>query len=959
MNLEEMKYDAFISYRHCELDQFVAVTLHKELEAFRLPKSIQKQLAEKGIEKKKIERVFRDRDELPITNNLADPITNALRNSEFLLVICSPRLSQSMWCRKEIETFISMHGRERVFAVLIEGEPDESFPEELLYEERKTVDENGVEHIERVPIEPLAADVRGKNKSEIHKKIKEEVIRLAAPIFGCSYDDLKQRHRERMMRRIITTACAVSTVFGSFGVISTTMAIRIQKQSEQIQEQSEEIQFQADQIELQYQEALKTNARQMAEDAFDSMDAGDMESAVQTSYQALTHVDGADMPYTAEAEFALSTALQTYRNGSQIMSQRILEQESQVNFCKISPDGNMLAVVDIFGNLEVYRPLTGELLYKTAMTGYVTYLAEEKVCFIGNTTIAYPMEDGFVIYDLETKELKEYTSEYTVSALHADREGIYLAMIGYDGLIVYDVSTMEPVYTMKAEEGVSFQNACEFSRELPGKLAFEYDTYVNRAGICLVDIKEQTSIMYDSQSDSIMDIWFDQNDVFFCGFSNVEDDDSRVYCIDTAGKLKWVHVLSGVPDQLVTFGEGETDKLAYSQYSKMTILNKADGTVMTQEDFGREIVDYCAYEDSEVLTLMTREGSYYYYMPENETAITYEGKFVSTSDNLKGFDFGNGFYVSYEYASNSLVVYERAIGSNVKQLIDTDYSVTGTKISPDGKYLVIDASDLNTEKLVVFHAEDGSIASEIAFEDYVTDFTINPEGELVVLLNDSIEVYNLADGSQISMRATTSENGKLVRNGEAYAALEEGITCIIDVKTGDVLASVEEERIIENGLMASTVDEEGLYYAFSDEENKKVVIGSFEDEGIIEIPLNVNAVEMLAIAPNSKTLYVTYLDENVEAYDFMTGNLAMTYGILNGGVENVVELDNIGRTVLQSLSKAYLINDDKDVIAFLQGYSDYNAKNDSFIIDDTSKVYEVKRYEVDDLIKEAETFLGE
>ena len=44
MNLVEIKYDAFISYRHTELDQFAAVTLHKELEAFRLPKSIQKQL---------------------------------------------------------------------------------------------------------------------------------------------------------------------------------------------------------------------------------------------------------------------------------------------------------------------------------------------------------------------------------------------------------------------------------------------------------------------------------------------------------------------------------------------------------------------------------------------------------------------------------------------------------------------------------------------------------------------------------------------------------------------------------------------------------------------------------------------------------------------------------------------------------------------------------------------------
>ena len=48
MNLQEIEYDAFISYRHSELDQFVAVTLHKELEAFKLPKAIRNQLLAKG-----------------------------------------------------------------------------------------------------------------------------------------------------------------------------------------------------------------------------------------------------------------------------------------------------------------------------------------------------------------------------------------------------------------------------------------------------------------------------------------------------------------------------------------------------------------------------------------------------------------------------------------------------------------------------------------------------------------------------------------------------------------------------------------------------------------------------------------------------------------------------------------------------------------------------------------------
>ena len=129
-NNVEMRYDAFISYRHSELDKFVAEELHKQLENFKIPKNIAKQ-----SNKKKISRIFRDKDELPITSNLADPILNALQMSEYLIVICSPRLKESLWCKREIENFISMHGQEKILAVLIEGEPSESFPEELLYRE--------------------------------------------------------------------------------------------------------------------------------------------------------------------------------------------------------------------------------------------------------------------------------------------------------------------------------------------------------------------------------------------------------------------------------------------------------------------------------------------------------------------------------------------------------------------------------------------------------------------------------------------------------------------------------------------------------------------------------------------------------------------------------------------------------------------------------------------------------
>ncbi|MBO5715406.1 MAG: TIR domain-containing protein [Clostridia bacterium] len=131
---KQYKYDAFISYRHTDLDKFVAEKIHSYLEGFKLPKNVK---VSKDVNKTGIKRVFRDKEELTITNNLEDPIVQALKESEYLIVICSPRTKESVWCRTEIEKFIEFHGRNRILTVLIEGEPQDSFPEELLYEMRE------------------------------------------------------------------------------------------------------------------------------------------------------------------------------------------------------------------------------------------------------------------------------------------------------------------------------------------------------------------------------------------------------------------------------------------------------------------------------------------------------------------------------------------------------------------------------------------------------------------------------------------------------------------------------------------------------------------------------------------------------------------------------------------------------------------------------------------------------
>ena len=116
--MEQQKYCAFISYRHQSPDREIAGRLHTLIENYVSPASVR---GKKGA--KHPGKVFRDREELPLSSDLGKDIENALDQSEWLIAVCSPRYMESRWCMRELTYFIERHGRERVLTVLAEGEP--------------------------------------------------------------------------------------------------------------------------------------------------------------------------------------------------------------------------------------------------------------------------------------------------------------------------------------------------------------------------------------------------------------------------------------------------------------------------------------------------------------------------------------------------------------------------------------------------------------------------------------------------------------------------------------------------------------------------------------------------------------------------------------------------------------------------------------------------------------------
>ena len=216
-----MKYWAFLSYSHT--DRKWGDWLHKSLETYRVPRRLVGKESRDGKIPERLFPIFRDREELPVSADLGSNINEALKESRYLIVICSPRSAQSRWVGEEIKTFKQLGREERILALIVDGEPnasdgkpgfkveDECFHEAMRY---RMVDGEPTE----IRSEPIAADAREGKDGRTNAKLK-----LLAGLLGVNYDDLKQREQERRLRRARRLVAAAVALIAVFAVLSVAL----------------------------------------------------------------------------------------------------------------------------------------------------------------------------------------------------------------------------------------------------------------------------------------------------------------------------------------------------------------------------------------------------------------------------------------------------------------------------------------------------------------------------------------------------------------------------------------------------------------------------------------------------------------------------------------------------------------------------------------------------------------
>lgn len=217
----EYRYLAFISYSSA--DSAIGESLQRRIEEYKVPATFRGRITPFGTLGRRIRPIFRDRSDMEAHRDLDARIREALQDSTFLIVLCSPRSAASKWVNQEIVEFKRQGRAGQIITVLVAGEPEEfdavgtpagAFAPALVRE----IDAHG-DFTGQRESEPVAADLRGLSADAngfAAPRFVQEFLKIIAAMTAISLTELSERtklaDRIEKRNRLVFRALVIATV---------------------------------------------------------------------------------------------------------------------------------------------------------------------------------------------------------------------------------------------------------------------------------------------------------------------------------------------------------------------------------------------------------------------------------------------------------------------------------------------------------------------------------------------------------------------------------------------------------------------------------------------------------------------------------------------------------------------------------------------------------------------------
>ncbi len=860
---EGPRYAAFISYSHS--DDEVADWLHRRLENYRIPKGIASPRADRRIGK-----VFRDRAELASSHDLGGDIRNALDQSNALILLCSPRAARSPYVQEEIRRFKETGKGERIFAVIVDGEPhaagkpgrsaeEECFPRGLLFQ----VGPDGAFTTAPEPKEPIAADVRaGKDGRE------NGALKIVAGLLDIGLDDLVQREKRAERARRLRA----NTIAGAMGVL----ALGAVAGGAFAWLQQQEAAKQRDVAEHQTADALERLSNNIARESRALLEQGNYDQSLLMALYAdpaarSTQIPDGLAPVEGYPQ-ARARLVAAHQHNRLLHSLGDGESMSSADF---SADGKLVVTSSLQGKVRIWDTQTG---------APVRTLVEQKIAIFSAAFSPAPADRGrFVV---------------TSSADRTAR--------------IWDATTSALVRTLEGHTGLV--RSAAFSRN--GRFV-------------VTGSDDHTARIWDVATGQTLHILSGhRNNVFSANFSadgrfvvtGSEDGDARIWDAATGAPVRW---LDG--------HEGRVDSAAFSTDGRFVVTASDDktariwdvqtGQVLHTLRGHRGIVETAAFSPGGQLvvtasmdgtariwdaatgdTTLTLSGQ---AIGVQSAAFSADGRFVVTTSydgtsriwdvsnasprlsvRIENSGLSTAFIPDGQLAatgtfSGTTRVWDAKTGAALRTLEGHKAAINQVAFSPvlkNGGRLIATASQDNTAR--VWDAVTGAFLRPLeGHTDWVNSVAFSADGRLVVTgsRDHTARIWDVGTGQTIRIlkghddwiySAAFSPDRRLVATGS-----QDGRARIWDANTGETLHILEGHT---RGVTSVAFSADGRFVATASGDGTTRIWDTKTGKPVLTLEGHSGTVQSIAFSVDGRFLVSGSDDRTARIWDAATGAVLLT-----------------------------------------------------------------------------------
>lgn len=799
--IPEKEYYAFISYKR--EDEKWAKWLQDKLEYYKFPKN----LNGRTDLPKNIRPTFRDVTDLN-PGLLADEINNALCNSEWLIVVCSPRSAKSSWVCKEAQTFIDLGRADRIIPFVIEGTPfskdtaTECYPDALL-------NLTGSKEILAANINEMGRDAAA--------------IKVVARMFNLRFDALWQRYeRELRKRRNATMAIILLFAFIAIGIA----VWMIQKDWRM----------------------MKMQTRAVAKEAERLVSNGDSYTARTILLEVLPKDWGwrfwPNRPFVHEAETALRNSVEH--------ETAILKGVKAA----ISPNGKIIAAASQGGEMTLYDSTNGALLLCSNRKKMGSYSHIWSIEFSNDgKLLAYIVDKALKIIDVPTGKLQHtIESEYSQFFSLAFSPCSNLIAVGteYGEIHIFEVGSGRTLSVCKIpneEEPnvVNYVRSVQFSNDGIHLLSGTVDGKVRIINLNTNAIEKTfwghsdqvVSVMYSPDEKRIASVSWDNKlciwDVHTGKLirketiSSIEGErctavtyhpDGNTIAVASSDHIITILDRNGNKKEQKTMHFGAINTLCYYPNGKFLLSASYDNTIRIWELDNRKKWDNNARRHShETISkvLFSPNGDMLLSSSHDKTIKLWSTKTGNLSQVFEGHNSWvrsatfcpNGRYIASASDDQTVKIWDVQTGRCIRTLQGHNYWVLDVAFSPNGKIL---ASSSGDNEIRLWNIQNGKLVKVLrGHTDMVGNIAISKDGALLVSASrdSTIRVWSMKTGDCI--KTVKAHNGRVTN--VSFGPNEEWIVSAgkDNIKIWDI-KSMECVKVLKGKYIVSCSDEGKMAY---------------------------------------------------------------------------------------------------------------------------------------------------